>query len=586
MLYSQTAKPPGRLTTARVTGDLHLISGEGGNVALYVTDEGVVLVDDMFDRNHDDILRQVKAVSDKPLRYVFNTHQHDDHAGGDAKMLPIAEVIAHKNVRANLLNIKQPYFEDTPGTPIGLPRVTFSDEMTLNLGSGEVRAHYFGRGHTRGDAVIHFPRERVIHTGDLFLNFPARPRPDGSQRPPGAPVYVDSAQGGSFIEWSRTLERTLALDFDTVIPGHGPLATRADLARFASDLAAMRTRLTELLRKGVSRADFLKVLEDDYGWRSSGCPPSPPTGGCLQYQQIDSVIAELRGGSAQATAAPAPANRQVAITIDDLPRGGDSRDRSLAGVLDMTRRLLTPFRDQKVPVIGFVNQGRQVDFDQKGLRQVLDQWLDYGADLGNHSRSHLNVNRVPLAEYLDDIVQGEPVVREALMARGRRLSYYRHPFLFTGPTAEIKQEMQAFLDSHGYRVAPVTLDNADYQYAALYTRPEYRERVRHEYLPYMESVVAFFEERSVEVMGREFPQVLLIHANELNADLMPDLLAMFRRRGYTFVTLDQALADPAYRQEDGYVGRNGFSWIHRWSRTRGLPPRGEPEAAQWVREAN
>ena len=120
VLYSQTAKPPGPLTTTRVTGDLHMISGEGGNVALYVTGEGVVLVDDMFDRNHDDILKQVKAVTDKPLRYVFNTHQHDDHAGGDTKMLRIAEVIAHKNVRANLLDIKQPYYEDTPGTPIGI----------------------------------------------------------------------------------------------------------------------------------------------------------------------------------------------------------------------------------------------------------------------------------------------------------------------------------------------------------------------------------------------------------------------------------------------------------------------------------
>ena len=81
----------------------------------------------------------------------------------------------------------------------------------------------------------------------------------------------------------------------------------------------------------------------------------------------------------------------------------------------------------------------------------------------------------------------------------------------------------------------------------------------------------------MEVVGREFPQILLIHANQLNADLMPDLLAMFRRRGYTFVSLEQALADPAYRLEDGYAGRNGFSWIHRWSRTKGMKPKGEPD---------
>ena len=92
-----------------------------------------------------------------------------------------------------------------------------------------------------------------------------------------------------------------------------------------------------------------------------------------------------------------------------------------------------------MPVIGFVNQGRQAGFDLNGLRQVLDVWLDFGADLGNHSHSHLNINNVPLQQYVDDIEKGEPVVKEALAARGRRLTYYRHPFLFTGPTPEINR---------------------------------------------------------------------------------------------------------------------------------------------------
>src|SRR3954471_21532289 len=146
VVYTQTAKVPAPLRIEKVKGDLYMISGEGGNVAVDVTSEGVVLVDDMFDRNHADILAQITSITDKPLKYVFNTHQHDDHAGGDMKMLPIAEVIAHKNVRANLSDIKQPYFEDTPGTPIGLPRITFSDELSVFLGGQEVRAHYYGRG--------------------------------------------------------------------------------------------------------------------------------------------------------------------------------------------------------------------------------------------------------------------------------------------------------------------------------------------------------------------------------------------------------------------------------------------------------
>src|SRR5262245_54232813 len=168
-VYTQNAKMPLPLRIAQVKGDVYLISGDGGNVAAYVTGEGVILVDDMFDRNHADILAQVKSVTSQPLRYVINTHQHDDHAGGDLKMLPIAEVIAHRNVRANLDNIKQHYDDDAPGTPIGPPRVTFSDELSVHLGGKEVRAKYFGRGHTSGDAVVYFPDLKMIHTGDLFL---------------------------------------------------------------------------------------------------------------------------------------------------------------------------------------------------------------------------------------------------------------------------------------------------------------------------------------------------------------------------------------------------------------------------------
>ena len=291
-VYSQNAAPaqptarrPAPLKTERVQGDLHMISGEGGNVAAYVTAEGVVLVDDMFDRNHADILAQVKALTDRPLRYVINTHQHDDHAGGDFKMLPIAEVIAHRNVYGNMKNLQRPYYEDTPGTPIGLPRVTFSDRLDVHLGGKDVEAHYFGRGHTSGDAIIYFPESRAIHTGDLFI----------SSSRPGVPIYVDYVQGGSLLEWTRTLERALQLDFDVIIPGHGPVAKKADLVKFNADIAAMRTRLQGMIRSGASRDAVVQAIEKDYGWRATGCPPAPQmTAGCLQYQQIDALIAELK----------------------------------------------------------------------------------------------------------------------------------------------------------------------------------------------------------------------------------------------------------------------------------------------------
>lgn len=290
-LNAQTLKPARPVDIERVTGDLHMISGEGGNVAVYVTQGGVILVDDMFYRNYDDILAAVASVADTPVAYVLNTHQHDDHAGGNARMLEIADVIAHREVLANLSDIKQPYYEDTPGTPIGLPNITFSDELTVHLGGKEVRIRHFGRGHTDGDAVVYFPELKAIHTGDLFLGSRGNGAPSG--RPPGVNIYVDYAQGGSFLEWTDTLDGVLALDFDTVIPGHGPVATRADLVRFRNDLETMRDRIAALIRDGASKEQVLTVFEMDYGWRSTGCPPSPPTPGCLQYQQMDALIDEL-----------------------------------------------------------------------------------------------------------------------------------------------------------------------------------------------------------------------------------------------------------------------------------------------------
>jgi cyclase len=289
---AQGLRAPPALTIEPVKDELYLIAGEGGNVAAYVTGDGVILVDDMFDRNHDDILAAVASVTDEPIAYVLNTHQHDDHAGGDLKMLPIADVIAHKNVRANLTDIRQPYYQDDASLPIGLPNLVFADEFVVYSGDTETRALWFGRGHTNGDAIVYFPTLKTIHTGDLFLGR-APGAGQRADRPPGVNIYVDYAQGGSFLDWTDVLDQVLALDFDTVIPGHGPVSTKDDVRRFRADLEAMRERIRGLIRMGASKAQVLAVFETDYGWRSTGCPPSPPTPGCLQFQQMDALIEEL-----------------------------------------------------------------------------------------------------------------------------------------------------------------------------------------------------------------------------------------------------------------------------------------------------
>ena len=277
--------------------------------------------------------------------------------------------------------------------------------------------------------------------------------------------------------------------------------------------------------------------------------------------------------------------RQVAITIDDLPRGGDSPHgvaRDFASIHVMTEKLLAPLRG--IPVIGFVNAGNAPAVSPTGLQSILKMWLNAGATLGNHTWTHPDLNTVPLKTYEANLLRGEPAITKAL---GHRPRYFRHPFLHTGQDVATRHGLEHFLEAHQYVVAPITLDNSDYIFATVYARakdPELAARVKREYITYMESIFAFFEARSKEVVGREIAQTLLIHASQLNADAMPDLLAMMRARGYEFVSLETALKDPAYSLPDEYYGKGGFSWLHRWSKTKGMPPKAEPDEPAWLLE--
>ena len=220
--------------------------GDGGNVAVLVTNEGVILVDDKFDQDHGAIMGQVKSVTNQPVKYVFNTHYHADHSGGNAKFLPIAEVISTKNARTNILEKKQ-----SNAPPGVMPAsVVFTDETSVFLGGKEVRAHYFGRGHTNGDAVIYFPVQRTIHTGDLMA---------------GATPLIDYNGGGSIVEWSKTVEAAVGqFDFDTVIPGHGAVTNKAGLQTYRDNVVKLRSRLTGLIREHKTQDEVGKVLMAEY----------------------------------------------------------------------------------------------------------------------------------------------------------------------------------------------------------------------------------------------------------------------------------------------------------------------------------
>ena len=295
----------------------------------------------------------------------------------------------------------------------------------------------------------------------------------------------------------------------------------------------------------------------------------------------------LVSSPANAQAVPAP-TREVAITIDDLP-AGDAAHMTATTITEMTQKLLGTLRDQKIPVVGFVNEKKLYKFGEVDQRiSALKMWLDYGFELGNHTYSHSSLNQVGLKAWEDDIVQGESVTRLLLSERNQKLRYFRHPFLDTGRDLETRREAEAFLVGRGYRIAPITLDAWDWMYAGVYEDAKKRDdaglqkQLADSYLSYSDSVFAYSEGLSKQIMGYEPRQILLLHANQLEADHIGDLLEVMRKRGYRFITLEEALNDSAYALPDTYVGEEGTGWLEHWAITQGKPPRGEPVFPQWV----
>ncbi|MCH7934144.1 MAG: MBL fold metallo-hydrolase [Gemmatimonadetes bacterium] len=250
-----TPEQEARLRIREVMDGLYVIPGfdggqSGGNVAVRVTDDGVIIVDDKFPYSFDFITEQVRSVTDQPIKYVLNTHHHDDHSGSNADFLASAEVIAHKNARANIVRNNQP----------GAPRIIFADETAVFLGGAEVQMFHFGRGHTNGDAVAYFPDLRTVHTGDLFV---FGQRLNGSTLSP----FWDFGNGGSVLEWPATLTGLLALDFDTVIPGHGPILTKADIRTFRGKLETVIDRVSREIAAGATRDDIASRVDTaDLDW--------------------------------------------------------------------------------------------------------------------------------------------------------------------------------------------------------------------------------------------------------------------------------------------------------------------------------
>jgi peptidoglycan/xylan/chitin deacetylase (PgdA/CDA1 family) len=282
------------------------------------------------------------------------------------------------------------------------------------------------------------------------------------------------------------------------------------------------------------------------------------------------------------------AQREICITIDDLP-AADAAHMTGTEITGLTAKLLGTLREQKIPAVGFVNERKLYKFGEVDERiKALSMWLDYGFELGNHTFSHASLNRVGLKDWEEDVIRGETVMRLLQAQHNMKMRYLRHPYLDTGRDLQTRREAEAFLVARGYRIAPVTMDAWDWMFGGVYEDARRRgdtvlqAQLTAAYLAHTTAVFDYFEKFSRDMLGYEPKQILLLHGNWLEADHIGELLDLLRKRGYQFITLQDALSDSVYSMPDEFVGEEGGSWLEHWAITKGQIPRNEPVFPQWV----
>ena len=268
--------------------------------------------------------------------------------------------------------------------------------------------------------------------------------------------------------------------------------------------------------------------------------------------------------------------KHLCVTVDDLPTVPYA-NASVAHEQAIVNGLLEAFDKHEVPAIGYVNAGKLFPngiLDSTRVDQ-LSMWLQAGYELGNHTYAHKDYHRVSFDEYAEDVQKGELVISGLAAQYGKVIQFFRHPYLRTGLDAVSSGRLQAFLNSEGYREAPVTIDNDEYLFALAFARAYHRgdsqemDQIGAIYLDYMEAKLDYFEQQAVKLFGRAIDQTLLIHANYLNAQYLDLLLDRYEAKGYTFISQDEVLKDPAYQTPITVYGRWGISWMDRWAMSKG-----------------
>lgn len=252
----------------RLAGNVWMLTGSGGNMGLSAGDDGAFLVDDQYAPLAEKIQAAIRALTDKPVRLVLNTHWHGDHVGGNEHFGKAgALLVAHENVRKRMGTEQfNEFWRATikPSPAAALPVLTYSADATFHFNGEEIRAFHVPRAHTDGDTIVHFTGSDVIHMGDVHWN--------------GLYPLIDSSAGGTVDGLIAAVDRALAIATDTtkIIPGHGPLATKADLQAYREMLATISGRIRQMLREGRKLEDITasKVTADfDDKWGKGFIPP-------------------------------------------------------------------------------------------------------------------------------------------------------------------------------------------------------------------------------------------------------------------------------------------------------------------------
>ena len=304
---------------------------------------------------------------------------------------------------------------------------------------------------------------------------------------------------------------------------------------------------------------------------------------CALAAQRALTAAEAKSAPAASPAASpaAPPRREVAVTFVNFP--GYSYDAPV--VSNQMRRLLRSLKENGVRAVAFVNEASlyRDGAEHEARVAALRDWVAAGHELGNETAHHTNLYNTPVEAFQADVLSGDRLLSKLAAERGGRVRYFSYPYLNTGPTPEAKAAVEKFLGERGYRIHPVTVDNMDWlfnrAYAELLTRDDEAgaASLRAEYVAYMDRMFEFYEGYAREVVGREIPQVLMLTGGVLNAHCFGELAEMMKRRGYSFVTLEEATRDAAYQLPDTYTGQRGDSWIARWAVTKGMKYRDTEE---------